>query len=97
MTSHRTDRAGLIDRAKPLHFSFDGKSYQGFQGDTLRRGSEVSLEVPSASVARALFGLGVFLYRFGDEHRFRVHVAQSQAEPLLKSLKAMATCGVAEV
>ncbi len=26
---------GLIDRSKPLNFTFDGKSYQGFQGDTL--------------------------------------------------------------
>ncbi len=35
MTSHRTARAGLIDRSKPLSFSFDGKPYRGFQGDTL--------------------------------------------------------------
>ncbi len=35
MTSHRTARADLIDRAKPLRFSFDGKSYRGFEGDTL--------------------------------------------------------------
>ncbi len=26
---------GQIDRAQPLKFKFDGKSYQGFQGDTL--------------------------------------------------------------
>ena len=26
---------GLIDRSKPLRFRFDGKPYQGFQGDTL--------------------------------------------------------------
>jgi sarcosine oxidase subunit alpha len=35
MTSHRTSRAALIDRAQPLGFSFDGKAYQGYQGDTL--------------------------------------------------------------
>ncbi|KMW57989.1 Sarcosine oxidase alpha subunit [Candidatus Rhodobacter oscarellae] len=31
----RLSQGGLIDRAKPLRFSFDGKGYQGFAGDTL--------------------------------------------------------------
>ncbi|SHF80032.1 sarcosine oxidase subunit alpha [Litoreibacter ascidiaceicola] len=35
MTSHRTDRAGLIDRTQPRNFTFDGKAYRGFEGDTL--------------------------------------------------------------
>ncbi|MEP3328897.1 2Fe-2S iron-sulfur cluster-binding protein [Sedimentitalea sp.] len=35
MTSHRTSRVALIDRAQPLRFSFDGRDYQGFAGDTL--------------------------------------------------------------
>lgn len=26
---------GRINRAKPVHFSFDGKTYQGYEGDTL--------------------------------------------------------------
>src|ERR1700754_3986869 len=26
---------GLVDRSRPLRFRFDGKHYQGFQGDTL--------------------------------------------------------------
>ena len=26
---------GLIDRTKPVTFTFDGKAYSGFQGDTL--------------------------------------------------------------
>ncbi|WP_430463546.1 sarcosine oxidase subunit alpha family protein [Tabrizicola sp.] len=26
---------GLIDRAKPVNFTFDGKAYQGFKGDTV--------------------------------------------------------------
>ncbi|MFN4102675.1 MAG: 2Fe-2S iron-sulfur cluster-binding protein, partial [Pararhodobacter sp.] len=26
---------GLIDRSRPLRFTFDGRAYQGFQGDTL--------------------------------------------------------------
>jgi heterotetrameric sarcosine oxidase alpha subunit len=33
--SHRLASGGLIDRARPLSFSFDGHSYQGFPGDTL--------------------------------------------------------------
>ena len=55
---------------------------------TLKRGAEVRLDVPSASVARLLFGLNVFLYRFGEENRFRIHVPRSQTEALLRSLKA---------
>ncbi|GAW35009.1 aminomethyltransferase [Roseovarius sp. A-2] len=35
MTSHRTSRVALIDRLQPLRFSFDGKEYQGYKGDTL--------------------------------------------------------------
>jgi len=31
----RLSRGGLIDRTKPLSFQFEGKSYTGFQGDTL--------------------------------------------------------------
>jgi methylglutamate dehydrogenase subunit C len=31
----RLAAGGLIDRAQPLRFSFDGKSYAGFAGDTL--------------------------------------------------------------
>ncbi|MEM7209100.1 MAG: 2Fe-2S iron-sulfur cluster-binding protein [Pseudomonadota bacterium] len=35
MTSFRADYGGLIDRSRELKFSFDGKPYQGFAGDTL--------------------------------------------------------------
>ncbi|MGR3292297.1 MAG: 2Fe-2S iron-sulfur cluster-binding protein, partial [Paracoccaceae bacterium] len=31
----RVDGKGLIDRSKPVRFSFDGRRYSGFQGDTL--------------------------------------------------------------
>ena len=33
--SHRIRDRGLIDRRAPLQFTFDGKSYAGFAGDTL--------------------------------------------------------------
>ncbi|KQM31015.1 sarcosine oxidase subunit alpha [Rhizobium sp. Leaf68] len=35
MTSYRLPTGGLIDRAKPLSFTFDGRTMQGFQGDSL--------------------------------------------------------------
>ncbi|MBG1232304.1 sarcosine oxidase subunit alpha family protein [Aestuariivirga litoralis] len=35
MTSFRLSKGGLIDRSKPVGFSFDGKPQSGFAGDTL--------------------------------------------------------------
>lgn len=35
MISTRLSTGGLIDRGRVLNFSFDGRNYQGFQGDTL--------------------------------------------------------------
>ncbi len=35
MTGFRLDKGGLIDRAAPVNFSFDGKAFAGFSGDTL--------------------------------------------------------------
>ncbi len=35
MSAYRLPTGGLIDRAQPLHFRFDGKAYQGYAGDTL--------------------------------------------------------------
>jgi methylglutamate dehydrogenase subunit C len=35
VSTHRLARGGLIDRGRPLSFSFDGKTYAGFAGDTL--------------------------------------------------------------
>ena len=32
---YRCDEGGAIDRNKPLSFTFDGKTYQGYEGDTL--------------------------------------------------------------
>ena len=31
----RLDAGGLIDRSRPLSFTFDGKAYRGYAGDTL--------------------------------------------------------------
>ena len=35
MQPNRLPQGGRIDRSKPLNFTFNGKPYQGFQGDTL--------------------------------------------------------------
>ncbi len=35
MTSHRLPSGGLVDRTRPLSFTFDGKRMQGLAGDTL--------------------------------------------------------------
>jgi|TARA_R110002072_G_scaffold19100_32_gene71242 sarcosine oxidase gamma subunit len=58
--------------------------------EVLNRGAELSLTVPSRSVARMLFGLGVLLYRVGAKNRFRIHVASAQADALWKSLQTAA-------
>src|SRR5712671_1481647 len=33
--TNRLDSGGLIDRARPLSFTFDGATFSGFAGDTL--------------------------------------------------------------
>ena len=35
MSAHRLASGGLIDRARPLSFTFDGQAYAGLAGDTL--------------------------------------------------------------
>ncbi|RWD96002.1 2Fe-2S iron-sulfur cluster-binding protein, partial [Mesorhizobium sp.] len=35
MTSYRLEKGGLIDRSKPLFFTFDGKRMIGLEGDSL--------------------------------------------------------------
>jgi sarcosine oxidase, subunit alpha len=35
VSSHRLARGGRIDRTRPVGFTFDGRRYQGFAGDTL--------------------------------------------------------------
>ncbi|WP_018389640.1 sarcosine oxidase subunit alpha family protein [Ancylobacter sp. FA202] len=64
---NRLTSGGLIDRAKPLGFSFDGTSYQGYEGDTL---------------ASALLANGVRLVgRSFKYHRPRGIVAAGAEEP----------------
>ena len=65
--SHRLNRGGRIDRTKPLTFQFDGRTYQGYAGDTL---------------ASALLANGVHLIgRSFKLHRPRGFVGAGAEEP----------------
>ncbi|MDA8586374.1 sarcosine oxidase subunit alpha family protein [Rhodobacteraceae bacterium] len=66
--SHRLQAGGrLIDRSKPVRFAFNGKTFQGFQGDTL---------------ASALLGVDQMLMgRSFKYHRPRGVVASGAEEP----------------
>ena len=66
--SSRLERGGrLIDRSRPLHFSFDGRAMRGFEGDTL---------------ASALMANGqVICGRSFKYHRPRGVVARGSEEP----------------
>jgi sarcosine oxidase subunit alpha len=67
MSALRTASGGLIDRAQRLRFTFDGKSYHGFAGDTL---------------ASALLANGVHLVgRSFKYHRPRGILTAGSAEP----------------
>ncbi len=67
MTSHRLPNRGRVDRATPVRFTFDGKSYTGLAGDTL---------------ASALLANGVHLMgRSFKYHRPRGVVSAGSDEP----------------
>jgi len=67
VTKHRTQTGGRIDRTKRIRFSFDGKFYEGTQGDTL---------------ASALLANGVHLTgRSFKYHRPRGILAAGSEEP----------------
>lgn len=66
-TDLRTEQGGRINRDKPIHFTFDGKAYQGFEGDTL---------------ASALLANGVHMVaRSFKYHRPRGIVAAGSEDP----------------
>ena len=67
MTGFRTDSGGRIDRSRPIRFTFDGRTFEGFAGDTL---------------ASALIGNGVHLVgRSFKYHRPRGIVSAGAEEP----------------
>jgi len=65
--NYRNNEGGQIDRSKPISFSFDGKTYQGYEGDTL---------------ASALLANGVHLIgRSFKYHRPRGFLSAGSEEP----------------
>jgi len=67
MTSYRLAKGGLIDRNRSISFQFDGKNYQGYQGDTLA----------SALLAQDVLLMG----RSFKYHRPRGVITAGSAEP----------------
>lgn len=53
----------------------------------LNRGTDLDINTPSRSVARMLFGLGVFVYRHSGSNSFRIHVASGHDEALWHALQ----------
>lgn len=79
------DTQRAISDASDAYSVFDVSGDRAFE--VLQRGAELRLDAESKSVARLLFGIGVLLYRVNTEDQFRIHVASSHAEALVKSLK----------
>lgn len=67
MTGFRLDKGGLVDRSTPLNFTFDGKAFIGFGGDTLA----------SALVANDVLLMG----RSFKYHRPRGVISAGSSEP----------------
>lgn len=59
-------------------FELSGPNAMG----VLQRGTEITIDQVSSSVARVLFGLGVWVYRHGNETTFRLHASRAQSEAL---------------
>lgn len=55
----------------------------------LQHGAELSLEVPSDSVVRQIFGLSAMLYRYDAPDQFRLHISRGNAEAFLHHIKAL--------
>lgn len=68
----------------------DGVQVFDLQGpfalSALQRGAELSVDTASASVARLLFGMNVFLYRHDQHDRFRIHITRGLGEALYQNL-----------
>lgn len=52
----------------------------------LKHGAEIRLDQPSRSVARLVFGIGVYLYRAPDSDGFRLHVPRAMTTAFMQHL-----------
>ena len=82
------DLAQAVSDATDAYRVYDISGPNAFE--LLKRGGEMSWTVPSRSVARLLFGMGVFLYPHNDAQTFRLHVGRAQGQAMLQSLLSCA-------
>lgn len=59
--------------------------------ELLQRGAEISLQTPSNSVVRRLFGLDAMIYRAVKPDQFRVHIAWARQQSLIEHFQGAAS------
>ncbi len=59
--------------------------------ELLQRGAEISLQTPSNSVLRRLFGLDTIIYRAAKADQFRVHIEWARRQSLIDHLRSAAS------
>ena len=82
MSGRRLDAGGRIDRSRPIRFTFDGREYEGFEGDTLAsallaNGVDVVCRSPILGRPRGIVSAGV------EEPSAFVEVAGPWFEPVV--------------
>ena len=82
MSGRRLDAGGRIDRSRPIRFTFDGREYEGFEGDTLAsallaNGVDVVCRSPILGRPRGIVSAGV------EEPSAFVEVAEPWFEPVV--------------
>jgi sarcosine oxidase subunit alpha len=82
MSGRRLETGGRIDRSEPVRFTFDGRAYQGFEGDTLAsallaNGVDVVCRSPILGRPRGIVSCGV------EEPSAFVEVARPSFEPIV--------------
>jgi sarcosine oxidase subunit alpha len=95
MTSRRMESGGRgIDRARPVGFTFEGRTYQGFEGDTLAsallaNGVDVVSTSPILGRPRGVFSAGV------EEPSAFVQLARPRFEPIVPATSVPLVEGLA--
>lgn len=82
-------KSWAVSNASDAFAVFDLSGADAF--DLLTRGAELSLDSPSNSVTRRLFGLDVMLYRAAlPDPTYRLHVATAMQDALINHLSSAA-------
>lgn len=73
----------------------DGYAVFDLSGDLafqiLQAGTEISLTLPSRSVVRQTFGLGLLIHRIKDEDTYRLYALRYNADALIGHIQAVAS------